>query len=48
MGIETVAEFVENEKLFNAVKKLGITYSQGYYFSKPISAEELIEKYGLE
>jgi len=35
LGIKTIAEFVENEKVFNKVKELGIDYSQGYYFSKP-------------
>jgi PAS domain S-box-containing protein/diguanylate cyclase (GGDEF)-like protein len=35
MGIETIAEFVENEAIFNKVKELGIDYSQGYYFAKP-------------
>ncbi|AXH14774.1 hypothetical protein CP985_01465 [Malaciobacter mytili LMG 24559] len=33
--IKTVAEFVENEEIFNKVKELGIDYSQGYYFHKP-------------
>jgi PAS domain S-box-containing protein len=33
--IKTVAEFVENEMIFNAVKELGIDYSQGYAFGKP-------------
>lgn len=35
MGMKTIAEFVENESIFNKVKELGIDYSQGYYFSKP-------------
>ena len=34
-GLKTVAEFVENEIIYNHVKKLGIDYSQGYYFGKP-------------
>lgn len=34
-GIETVAEFVENEKIHIIVRQLGITYSQGYLFGKP-------------
>lgn len=36
LGIKTVAEFVENEKIFNITKELGIDYSQGYYFSEPL------------
>ncbi len=35
MNIETVAEFVENEKIFSIIKELGVKYSQGYYFGKP-------------
>ena len=37
MNIKTIAEFVESESIYNKVKELGIDYSQGYYFSKPIS-----------
>ncbi len=35
MGLETVAEFVENERIFNIIKDLGVEYSQGYFFGKP-------------
>ncbi|MGK5094505.1 EAL domain-containing protein [Deltaproteobacteria bacterium TL4] len=35
MGAEVVAEFVENEEIQNIVEKIGIHYSQGYFFSKP-------------
>ena len=34
-NIETVAEYVENEEIFNTLKNLGVDYSQGYYFGKP-------------
>lgn len=37
LGMKTIAEFVENEEIFNTVKDLGIDYSQGYYFSAPKS-----------
>ena len=33
--MKTIAEFVENESIFNKVKELGIDYSQGYYFGEP-------------
>jgi len=33
--LEVVAEFVENEAIFEIVKELGIEYSQGYLFGKP-------------
>ncbi|MEA2018909.1 MAG: EAL domain-containing protein [Campylobacterota bacterium] len=34
-GIQTVAEFIENESIFNIVNEIGVDYSQGYYFGKP-------------
>jgi PAS domain S-box-containing protein len=34
-NLQTVAEYIENESIFNIVKDLGIDYSQGYYFGKP-------------
>lgn len=34
-NIITIAEFVENEEIFNILDELGVDYSQGYYFGKP-------------
>jgi EAL domain-containing protein (putative c-di-GMP-specific phosphodiesterase class I) len=34
-GIKTVAEFVSSKEIFEVVQKLGIDFSQGYYFAKP-------------
>ncbi len=31
----TIAEFIENEAIYNIIKDLNIDYSQGYYFGKP-------------
>jgi diguanylate cyclase (GGDEF)-like protein len=42
LGVETVAEFVETKELALALKKIGVTYAQGYYFDKPQS--EIVEK----
>ena len=36
MGIDNIAEFVENEEILNVLKGIGIKYAQGYYFSKPL------------
>jgi diguanylate cyclase (GGDEF)-like protein/PAS domain S-box-containing protein len=36
MKMETVAEFVENEDVFNCLKKIGIDYAQGYWIGKPM------------
>ncbi|SMC08490.1 EAL domain-containing protein [Nitratiruptor tergarcus] len=35
--IATIAEFVHSKEIFEAVKKLGIDYSQGYYIAEPSS-----------
>jgi EAL domain-containing protein (putative c-di-GMP-specific phosphodiesterase class I) len=37
-GIKTIAEFVEDESIFDKVVELGIDYSQGYLFSTPQAA----------
>lgn len=34
-NIKTIAEFVENEAIFNILDEIGVDYSQGYYFGKP-------------
>jgi len=45
MGIKTIAEFVENEKVLEVVKDLGIDYAQGYYIGKPEPLEEKLKKH---
>ncbi len=42
LGIQTVAEFVEDEETWNIIKELNIDFTQGYYISKPETIEELI------
>jgi len=42
IGIETVAEFVADEAIYEEVKKIGIDFSQGYYFYEP--SADLIEE----
>jgi len=34
-NIKTIAEYVENENIYNILYSLGVDYSQGYYFGKP-------------
>jgi len=41
LGLKTVAEYVCNEEVYNKVKLLDLDYSQGYYFSEPLSFEEV-------
>ena len=35
MGMRTIAEFVENEQVYQRVSSLGVDYVQGYYLGKP-------------
>jgi EAL domain-containing protein (putative c-di-GMP-specific phosphodiesterase class I)/DNA-binding response OmpR family regulator len=39
IGALTVAEYVENEEIYNIINEIGIDYSQGYYIGK---AEEIL------
>ena len=41
-NIKTIAEFVENEDIYILVKELGIDYSQGYHFGRPVPFEDII------
>jgi EAL domain-containing protein (putative c-di-GMP-specific phosphodiesterase class I)/DNA-binding NarL/FixJ family response regulator len=34
-NIQTIAEYVEDENIYNTICELGVDYSQGYYFGKP-------------
>ena len=40
LGVPVIAEGVETEEQYLALKRLGCTIIQGYYFSKPVPAEE--------
>ena len=42
MGLKTVAEFVENEYILDAVKDLKIDYAQGYHLGRPKALMDLI------
>ncbi len=41
MDKKTIAEFVENEQIFNLLNELGVDYAQGYGVGKPVPLEEL-------
>ncbi len=40
-GFESIGEFVENKYIALEVAKLGIDYSQGYYYGKPFDIRKL-------
>ncbi|MDH3899439.1 MAG: EAL domain-containing protein, partial [Gammaproteobacteria bacterium] len=39
MNIMTIAEFVEDEAVLQAVRELGVDYAQGYVVAKPVPME---------
>jgi EAL domain-containing protein (putative c-di-GMP-specific phosphodiesterase class I) len=43
LGIETVAEYVENDNIAQEVRRLGVDYAQGYAFGKPAPLDEVLE-----
>ena len=45
LGLKTVAEFVENEKMVKTLLGLEIDYGQGFYYSPALPIDELMQKY---
>ncbi|BCG64301.1 MAG: two-component system, chemotaxis family, CheB/CheR fusion protein [Methyloprofundus sp.] len=43
MGLETIAEFVENEQILDKLREIGIDYAQGYHLGKPQPIASLLE-----
>ncbi|MBR1598049.1 MAG: EAL domain-containing protein [Lachnospiraceae bacterium] len=43
MNVTVIAEGVENEEQYKLLKQAGCDIIQGFYFSKPVSAEEFVE-----
>ena len=41
MGKKTIAEFVENEQIFNLLNELGVDYAQGHGISESVPLDEL-------
>jgi len=41
MNKKTIAEFVENEQIFNLLKVLGVDFAQGYAIGKPVPLDKL-------
>jgi EAL domain-containing protein (putative c-di-GMP-specific phosphodiesterase class I) len=39
--MSVVAEGIENQQILDMLVRMGCDYGQGYYFSKPVSAEEM-------
>jgi EAL domain-containing protein (putative c-di-GMP-specific phosphodiesterase class I) len=43
LGIETVAEYVENDEIAREVRRLGVDYAQGYAYGRPEPLTEILE-----
>ena len=44
LGVETICEGVEKKEQVEFLQEIGCTKLQGYYYSKPIPAEEIFER----
>jgi len=42
MGLQTVAEYVENTDIVGCLKDIGVDYAQGFHFSKPQHIDNLV------
>lgn len=42
MGMKTIAEFVENEMIYENLRDIGVSFAQGYWVSKPEPIENII------
>lgn len=43
MGLKTIAEYVEDERILDKLLEIGIDYAQGYHFCKPQPLTTLVE-----
>ena len=43
LGLQTVAEFVENQAGMDCLKALGIDYAQGYFIGRPQPISQLAD-----
>lgn len=43
MNLEIVSEGIETKEQYETMEELGISYIQGYYFSKPLSEPQFLE-----
>lgn len=44
--LRVIAEGIETQQQCEALQSVGCRYGQGYYFAKPLTADDLVRKYG--
>ena len=44
LNLKSLAEGVETKEQYEQIKQLGIEYTQGFYFSKPLPPDEFVKK----
>ncbi len=48
MGLETIAEFVEDEQIWKKLKSIGVDYGQGYYLGRPMPISAILNPESAE
>lgn len=48
MGIETVAEFVENQEIIDRLQVIGINYAQGYAIGRPQPLASYCQQFDMQ
>lgn len=48
LGMKTIAEFVENEAIFNRLKEIGVDYAQGYWVANPQRLQIFLPQAGFK
>lgn len=48
MGLETIAEFVENEAILSRLREIGVDYAQGYGICRPFPIDQLFTDQNLD
>jgi len=44
LGLRAIAEVIETQAVAQALQKMGCDYGQGYFFSVPVEAEEVLQR----
>ena len=42
MGLEVIAEYVENDAIIQILNEIGVDYGQGYGISRPMPIEDVV------